>query len=85
MRDTVFVGMPKAAEVGNLTRASLPVATKDTFLYAETILDFSKGTIPGGKRRGSDGSAACSGSPIRFRKTGSRWRSGKPHSGRKSD
>jgi len=42
MRDTVFVGMPKAAELGNLTRASLPIATKDTFLYATSVLDLRK-------------------------------------------
>ena len=44
MRDTVFLGMPKAAELGNLTRASLPIASKDTFLYATSILDFGKQT-----------------------------------------
>ena len=34
IRDTIFVGMPKFLDAGNLTRASLPIATKDTFLYA---------------------------------------------------
>jgi hypothetical protein len=42
MRDTVFVGMPKATELGSLTRASLPIANKDTFLYAASVLDFRK-------------------------------------------
>jgi hypothetical protein len=42
MRDTVFVGMPKIAELGSLTRASLPIANKDTFLYATTVLDLRK-------------------------------------------
>ncbi len=47
MRDTVFVGIPKIAELGNLTRASLPIATKDTFLYAASILDLRKGMDAG--------------------------------------
>src|SRR5438270_688443 len=47
MRDTVFVGMPRAAELGNLTRASLPIATKDTFLYATSVLDLRKEMEPG--------------------------------------
>lgn len=42
MRDTVFVGMPKMAELGTLTRASLPIANKDTFLYAASVLDLRK-------------------------------------------
>jgi hypothetical protein len=42
MRDTVFVGMPKAAELGNLTRATLPVASKDTFLYVANLLELRK-------------------------------------------
>lgn len=42
MRDTVFVGMPKAAELGNLTRATLPIASKDTFFYAAGLLDLRK-------------------------------------------
>jgi hypothetical protein len=46
MHDTVFVGVPKMAELGNLTRASLPIATKDTFLYAASILDLGKGMEP---------------------------------------
>jgi hypothetical protein len=47
MRDTVFVGMPKAAELGNLTRASLPIASKDTFLYAASVLQLRKEMEPG--------------------------------------
>jgi hypothetical protein len=47
MRDTVFVGMPKAADLGNLTRASLPIATRDTFLYAVSLLDLPKELEPG--------------------------------------
>ncbi|HEX4640308.1 MAG TPA: DUF3352 domain-containing protein, partial [Chthoniobacterales bacterium] len=34
--------VPKMAEPGNLTRMSLPIATKDTFLYAASILDLRK-------------------------------------------
>jgi hypothetical protein len=52
MRDTVFVGMPKAAELGNLTRASLPIATKDTFLYATSVLDLGKEIEPGWQTSG---------------------------------
>src|SRR5207248_3136580 len=47
MHDTVFVGMPKAAEAGNLIRAALPIATKDTFLYAASVLDLRKEMKPG--------------------------------------
>jgi len=47
MRDSVFVGMPKVAELGNLTRASLPIANKDTFLYAASVLDLRKEMEPG--------------------------------------
>lgn len=39
MRDTVFVGMPQPAKSLTLTRASLPLATADTFLYIASILD----------------------------------------------
>ncbi len=42
IRDTVFAGMPKMAELGNLTRATLPIAGKDTFLYAAGLLDLRK-------------------------------------------
>jgi hypothetical protein len=47
MRDTVFVGMPKAAELGSLTRATLPIASKDAFFYAATLLDLRKEMEPG--------------------------------------
>jgi hypothetical protein len=47
MRDTIFVGVPKAADLGNLTRASLPLANKDTFLYAASVLDLRKEMEPG--------------------------------------
>lgn len=47
MRETVFVGVPKTAELGNLTRATLPVASKDTFFYAASLLDFRKVMEPG--------------------------------------
>ena len=46
MRDTVFVGMPKIAELGTLNRASLPIANKDTFLYAASVLDLRKEMEP---------------------------------------
>ena len=40
VRDVLFVGMPKAAEQAELTRASLGMATGETFLYLATILNF---------------------------------------------
>jgi len=42
MRDTLFIGMPKIADLGSLTRASLPIGTKDTFLYAASVLNLTK-------------------------------------------
>lgn len=48
IHDTVFVGMPKAADLGNLTRGSLPIATKDTFFYAAGVLDLQKDLKAGG-------------------------------------
>jgi len=42
IRDTIFVGMPKLLDAGNLTRASLAIATKDTFLYAAGFLNLTK-------------------------------------------
>jgi hypothetical protein len=42
IRDTIFVGMPQLLDTGNLTRASLPIATKDTFLYAAGFLNLTK-------------------------------------------
>ncbi|HEY8834499.1 MAG TPA: hypothetical protein VIM09_02870, partial [Chthoniobacterales bacterium] len=47
MRDTIFVGMPKVADLGNLTCASLPIANKDTFFYATSLLDLRKEMEPG--------------------------------------
>src|ERR1043166_9119516 len=47
MRETIFVGMPRAAELANLTRASLSIASKDTFFYAASILDLRKEMEPG--------------------------------------
>jgi len=42
IRDRIFVGMPQLLDTGNLTRASLPIATKDTFLYAAGFLNLTK-------------------------------------------
>ena len=42
IRDTFFVGMPKLVDAGRLTRASLSLGTKDTFLYAAGFLNLSK-------------------------------------------
>jgi hypothetical protein len=42
IRDTIFVGMPQLLDTGNLTRTALPIATKDTFLYAAGFLNLTK-------------------------------------------
>jgi hypothetical protein len=42
IRDTIFVGMPQLLDTGNLTRASLSLATKDTFLYAAGFVNLTK-------------------------------------------
>ncbi len=42
IRDIIFVGMPKLLDAGTLTRASLPIATKDTFLYAAGFLNLTE-------------------------------------------
>lgn len=42
IRDTLFVGMPKVPDQGNLTRASLSIGTPDTFLYSASILNLTK-------------------------------------------
>ena len=41
IRDTIFVGMPKLLDAGDLTRASLAIAPKDTFLYAAGFLNLT--------------------------------------------
>jgi hypothetical protein len=52
IRDTLFVGMPKIAELENLSRASLPLANKDTFLYAASVLDLRNEMAPGWQSAG---------------------------------
>jgi hypothetical protein len=47
IRDTLFVGMPKIPDMENLNRASLPIATKDTFVYAASVLDLRPDISPG--------------------------------------
>ncbi|PYJ10044.1 MAG: hypothetical protein DMF06_07940, partial [Verrucomicrobia bacterium] len=42
LRDTIFVGMPKLIDAGDLTRASLSIATKDSFLYAAGFLNLTQ-------------------------------------------
>jgi hypothetical protein len=42
IRDTIFVGMPRLLDAGTLSRASLPIATKDAFLYATGFLNLTK-------------------------------------------
>ena len=46
MRDTVFVGMPKSSDPANLNRASLSIASKDTFFYAASLVDLRKEMEP---------------------------------------
>ena len=53
IRDTLFVGMPKIADLENLSRASLPIATRDTFLYGASVLDLRKGITPGWQSAGA--------------------------------
>jgi hypothetical protein len=42
MRDVLFVGMPKLMETGPLTRSSLILGTKETFLYVAGFLNLTK-------------------------------------------
>ncbi|MEY2505306.1 MAG: hypothetical protein QOG27_1586 [Verrucomicrobiota bacterium] len=42
IRDTLFIGMPRIADLGSLTRSSLPLGTADTFFYAASILNLTK-------------------------------------------
>ena len=42
IRDSIFIGMPKLMDEGNLTRASLPIGTKETFLYMAGFLNLTK-------------------------------------------
>ncbi|HEV2841936.1 MAG TPA: hypothetical protein VGW39_11465 [Chthoniobacterales bacterium] len=41
IRDVIFIGMPQLLDAGILTRASLPIATKDAFLYAAGFLNLT--------------------------------------------
>lgn len=48
IRDTIFIGMPELLHAGDLTRASLRIATKDAFLYATGFLNLTQPvTLPG--------------------------------------
>ena len=42
MHDVIFVGIPKAKEVLELTRSSVALGTKDTFFYLASLLNLSK-------------------------------------------
>ena len=46
IRETTFINMPKLPETNSLTRASLPVATKDAFLYFSGMLNLTKPGLP---------------------------------------
>ena len=52
IRDALFVGMPKIAELESLSRPSLPLGNKDTFLYAASVLDLRKEMAPGWQNGG---------------------------------
>ena len=48
IRDVIFIGMPRLLDAGALTRTSLPIATKDAFLYAAGFLNLTKpAPLPG--------------------------------------
>lgn len=57
IRDVLFVGMPKAAEAGELSRASLAVATKESFLYFATLLNLTQQLSTQNPAAGSGGPA----------------------------
>jgi hypothetical protein len=42
IHDALFIGMPKSAQNASLTRSSLQLGTRDTFLYLATLLNFEK-------------------------------------------
>jgi len=42
IRDVLFLAMPKMGEMGDLARTSLTLATRDSFLYAASFLNFPK-------------------------------------------
>ena len=42
MRDRLFVGIPKVADLGTLARSALSIGTKDTFLYAAGLFNLTK-------------------------------------------
>ena len=42
MHDVLFFGMPRQPQDGELTRNSIALATRDTFIYVATLLDVSK-------------------------------------------
>ena len=43
IRDTLFIGMPQLVDAGPLTRSSLALGTKETFLYFASFLNLPKG------------------------------------------
>ena len=43
IRDVLFIGMPQLADAGPLTRSSLALGTKDTFLYLASFLNLPNG------------------------------------------
>ncbi len=46
IREITFIKMPKLPETNTLTRASLPVATKDSFLFLAGVLNVTKPGLP---------------------------------------
>ena len=67
IRDVFFVAMPKGGDAVELTRASLSIATKESFLYVASFLDLANqlsgtsappATVPGALQRVMDSLAA---------------------------
>ncbi|HMJ05462.1 MAG TPA: hypothetical protein VK474_04330 [Chthoniobacterales bacterium] len=55
IRDVTFVAMPKLKETGELTRSSLSLATKETFLYLTSVLNLQQITMPNPQATGAGG------------------------------
>ena len=53
IRDVLFVAMPKVEDVADLTRQSLPIATRNSFLYAATVLALNQLGMPATSARGA--------------------------------
>ena len=60
IRDVLFVAMPKMEESGELTRSSLTLATKESFLYLANLLNFPRQIpLPNPQATGASGMPAA--------------------------